>query len=106
MTAAEAPDYHDPEAETQWAVERNEVWADPEVATIEIYREIALTTELELMRPYREERTFRFQVVLENTDPPSATFLSRGASVPGKARAEGDRFFNDVRRLLSRASVQ
>ncbi len=94
VVVAERPQYE------AWKVAANEVWTDEAARRIEIYRELRRI----LNRPtgqLREKRSFRLQIRLEPTDPPTVTFLSRGFGVPGYAEEEGLRFLDDVSAILA-----
>lgn len=92
--AAETPAYDD------WVVDRNEVWISEEERRIEIYRQLDRVLHRPGYEPLREDRTWRFQVTLEATDPPQATFVSRGMGVPAHAQLEGERYFDLVWEVL------
>ena len=94
QAAAESPEYDD------WHLVTNEVWVDEEQSRIEVYREVRRTLHRPRAKPHNERRTWRLQLVLEQQDPPTVKFVSRGMSIPGHAREEADRFLIDVRRLL------
>ncbi len=93
-TVAEEPTYQ------EWHLLENRVWADPDSARLEIYRVARRTLHRPQARPLNERREWRFQVTLDEKDPPTATFLSRGWAVPMHARIEADRFFDDVWEVL------
>lgn len=88
--AAETPDY------SEWVVDANEVWVDEDEQRIEIYRKLDRILYRPGRKPLRENRNWRFQVILESTDPPQATFTSRGWAVPAHAREEGLQYFDLV----------
>lgn len=100
IAAAETPDYHHPDPTERWTVRENNVWINDDENRIEIHREV----ERELMRPgaipRHEQRQWRFQAVLEGTDPPTVRFNSRGLGVPAHAWIEAERFFDDVSDIL------
>jgi hypothetical protein len=47
-----------------------------------------------------QRKEWRFQVTFEPTDPPQATFVSRGWGVPEHARWEANHYFDDVAAIL------
>ena len=95
VAAAQSPEYKD------WQVSRNDVWVDEDIKRIEIYRRLRRVISQPASKTRRENREWRFQILLEPTDPPQAVFISRGLGVPGHAQNEGKRYFTDVLELLS-----
>ncbi len=95
VAAAQSPVYND------WKVSRNDVWVDEATKRIEIYRRLRRVISQPASKIRRENREWRFQIMLEATDPPQAVFKSRGLGVPGHAQREGERYFADVLELLS-----
>ena len=93
-TVAAEPEYDD------WYVMENEVWTDPDSARLEVYRVTRRTLHRPQARPINERRRWRFQITLDEGEPPAATFLSRGAAVPMHAQLEADQFFDEVWDLL------
>ncbi len=94
VAVAESPDYDD------WTVTENDVWVDEATQRIEIYRRLRRVIHQPASKARRENREWRFQVIFEPTDPPGATFTSRGLGVPSHAQDEGERYFLDVLDLL------
>jgi len=103
VAVAHTPDYDDPDPASRWFVKENRVWVDRERGRIEIYRELDRMRHLTSVTPRREQRTWRFQVLYEGGQPPSATFVSRGIGVPMQAHEEGRRYFDDVWAMLAGA---
>lgn len=95
VAVAHSPVYKD------WQVSRNDVWVDEDAKRIEIYRRLRRVLSQPASKTRREKREWRFQIMLESTNPPKAVFTSRGLGVPGHAQREGDRYFADVLDLLS-----
>ncbi|MCH8316306.1 MAG: hypothetical protein IIA64_10070 [Planctomycetes bacterium] len=95
LAVAESPNYDD------WIVTDNDVWVDEATQRIEIYRRLRRVIQQPAYKARRENREWRFQVIFELTDPPLATFTSRGLGVPSHAQHEGERYFLDVLDLLS-----
>ncbi len=95
IAAAQSPVY------TDWKVSRNDVWVDEASKRIEIYRRLRRVISQPASKIRRENREWKFQIMLEATDPPQAVFRSRGLGVPSHAQREGDRYFADVLELLS-----
>jgi hypothetical protein len=100
VAVAQTPDYRDPDPTRRWHVRENQVWVDEEIPLIEIYRELDRVRYPARMDPRREHRTWRFRIILEKEDPPTAQFVSRGWGVPMHASEEARRFFMDVIELL------
>lgn len=96
---AGGPEYDD------WYVMENNLWADPANWRIEVERVLRRDTHLPGQDPKREDRHWRFQVVLDPAEPPTATFTSRGFGIPMQARREGDRFFTQVDNLLNAGAI-
>ncbi len=94
VAVAESPDYDD------WTVTDNDVWVDEAAQRSEIYRRMRRVIQQPAYKARRENREWRFQVIFEPTDPPQATFTSRGLGVPSHAQHEGERYFLDVLDLL------
>ncbi|MHC4138003.1 MAG: hypothetical protein ACYS0K_23940, partial [Planctomycetota bacterium] len=78
----------------------NEVWLDEPEARIEIFRRLSRPVPRPGAEPQSQQRDWRFQIRLESSDPPAATFVSRSGGVPMHAHAEAERYFADVRLLL------
>lgn len=96
---AQSPEYDD------WQVVTNDVWTDPNEARLEIFRVVERSNRspsLGAFHRWPERQEWRFQVMMEETDPPRASFTSRGVEIPQQADREGRRFFSAVRRLLYR----
>lgn len=100
IAVAETPDYGSPDPAERWLVRRNDVWVDPEVARIEIYRVLDRVRQLPMQEPRRDSREWRLQVTFLEEPHPTATFTSRGLAIPAHAQAEAARYFADVHRLL------
>ena len=95
VAVAQSPVYKD------WKVSRNDVWVDEDAKRIEIYRRLRRVLAEPASKARRENREWRFQILLESTNPPKAVFTSRGMGVPSHAQDEGERYFADVLELLS-----
>ena len=79
VAVAQSPSYDD------WTVTDNDVWVDEAARRIEIYRRLRRVIQQPAYKARRENREWRFQVIFEPTDPPQATFTSRGLGVPSHA---------------------
>ncbi len=94
VVAAETPAYAD------WTVAANDVWVDESEQRIEVYRHLRRVLHRPGADPHSETQTWRFEVRLENGNPPTASFVSRGLGLPTDAQYEANRFFLDVHDLL------
>ncbi len=101
VAVAETPDYSDLDPSKRWTVRENHVRANERTRTIEIYRELDRVLHRPRTQPLREQQTWRFRVVMIEDTPTTVTFISRGLGIPMKAVAEGERYFADVRTLLT-----
>ena len=106
VAVAETPDYSDDDPDKRWIVQENDVWVDEENARIEVYRKVHRLLHRARTEPLLENRTWRFQVVMEQSDPPTAEFVSRGFAVPTHATMEAERFFEDVWSILGGPPVE
>ncbi len=100
VAVARTPNYESPDPGETWTVVTNEVWLDEPEARIEIFRRLFRSVPRPGTEPQSQQREWRFQIRFESSDPPAATFVSRGGSVPMHAHAEAERYFADVRSLL------
>jgi hypothetical protein len=91
---AETPEYSD------WRLRRNNVWHDPNQTRMEVYRELERSHRRPGARPLLEQRTYRFQIVLEDEPEPTARFVARSFGIPIEARTEANRYFAEVWRML------
>jgi hypothetical protein len=102
VVVAESPDYESGEASEQWIVKENRVKVFEDESRIEIYRKVHRLLDPTSADPRIEKRQWKFQVMFDTMiEPPTATFVSRGFGVPMQAQAEADRYFEDVRDVLS-----
>lgn len=100
VAVARTPNYESPDPDKTWTVVTNEVRLYEPEARIEIFRRLFRSVPRLGAEPQSQQREWRFQIRLESSDPPAATFVSRGGSVPMHAHAEAERYFADVRSLL------
>ncbi len=94
VAVADTPDYgadDDP-----WIVKENRAYTRPDERRIEIYREVVRHSDLEKVNPFVDRRAFRFQVLLEETNPPTVSIISRGTGFPRHAEEEVRRYLDDV----------
>jgi hypothetical protein len=98
VTSAKSPSYDD------WKVMDNEVYADERSRTIEVYRVLKRTYVAPEAPVREEERAWKFQIVLGH-DPealaPAVDFTARQLTVPAHVWREADRYFVQMRLLLS-----
>ncbi len=99
QTVARNPEYRD------WHVIENHVHVDGEEARINVYRILERSYVRPGSRPWDEQLDWRFHIVMEKVDPPTARFHTRGVAIPTRARDEGRRFFAAVRQLLYAGDV-
>ncbi len=97
---AESPSYDDLKPPKRWLVDENKVWVDEQSARIEIFRRVHRMEGILITDQHRNERTWRFQVLFHDGNTPSASFTTRGMSIPLQAQAEADSYFAEVRELL------
>lgn len=99
VTVAENPVYDD------WHVFENEVAADRTQGRIEIFRLLRRDLVRVGQDPVRQEEDWRFQVQFLHSDPPTIRFSARQASIPAHLWREADRYFEDMREILSPSGV-
>lgn len=87
---AESPDYPD------WKVTDNQVLVDEPNHRIEVSRKLARELRRPGARPRSEARTVRYEITLEELDPPTAKFISRGFGVPAHAIDDANQYFTEV----------
>ena len=84
----------------RWFVRDNQVWIDEEAQRIEVSR----TLQRELHKPLapvrREERSWKFEVLLELHEPPTMAFRTRNATIPAHVWEEAGRYFDEVAQFL------
>lgn len=101
LTVARTPDYQTGPPDERWTVRENRVWDDPETNRIEIFRRLERVLYQPASRPLHEDRQWKFQVVLEERNPPTVMFFSREMGVPAHAWVEADRYFEEVQDVLT-----
>ena len=100
VAAAQTPDYAGPTAADRWTLRENNVWVDQEQRRIEIDRLLERELHQPGAQPMHQQRHWKFQVRLEQDQPPTAAFVSRELGVPAHAWDEANRYFADVWELL------
>ena len=86
--------------QTDWFMIENSVWVDEANKRIEIYRFSRRDRHDPGAQPRRDDRRWRFQVVLDHANPPRVKFVSRGFGVPAHAWEEANLYFDEVGSLL------
>ncbi len=100
VATANAPTYDD------WHVRRNEVFVDEDQRRIEILRVLRRTFVSPHADPLRQEREWRFEILLahdEELDAPVVDFTARQLTVPAHVWQEAERYFAEMRTLLGPA---
>jgi hypothetical protein len=104
IAVAQEPDYLSSEDVAQrWIVRSNEVAADadaPGGGRIEVFRRLERELHMPGAPVRHETREWKFNIVLEQRDPPLILFRARNASVPAHVWAEAERYFNEVQAFL------
>ena len=100
IAVAETPDYSSEDPNQRWTVEENHVAVFDDERRIEIYRKLDRILHRPGTKALREDRTWRFRVVLEELEPPTAAFVSRGWGIPQVAQWEAHKYFADVWEIL------
>lgn len=106
IAIAESPQYDDPDPARRWFIRENDVWVDEAGSRIEIYRKLDRLLVRPGTKPQRQRQTWEFRILLDVVEgEPHAKFVSRGSAVPTHAQSEGERYFRDVRMLLSSGQI-
>lgn len=100
LVVAKSPDYSAGPPADRWTMRENRVWANEEQNRIEIFRRLERILYQPASSPRYENREWKFQVTLEERDPPKVSFSSREVGIPSHAWEEADRFFDEVWELL------
>ncbi len=95
VKVAEDPEYPD------WKIASNDVWLDEAARRIEVYRRLHRVLFTPQHDPRGEQRTWRFEMRLKESDPPEVKFISRGLALPAHARLEADHYFTEVAAALA-----
>lgn len=101
VAAAKSPDYGDSDFHKRWTVRENDVWVDDENNRIEIDRKLERDLHMPASPPRHETREWKFQIALEQQDPPTVRFTSRQVGVPAHVWDESERYFAEVWKLLN-----
>ena len=97
QAVADSPSYDD------WHIVQNDVYANDDTRSIEIYRELKRVYVSPTSDPQKQERDWRFQILLlEDTETQlfSIDFTARQLAVPAHVWDEADRYFAQVNALL------
>ena len=106
LVVAKSPAYNTGDPADRWNVRENRVWADEEQNRIEIFRRLDRILYQPASKPRYEDREWRFQVALEQRDPPTVSFSSREVGLPSHAWEEADRFFDEVWDMLGGKRIE
>ena len=101
QAVAEAPTYDEGDVTKRWTVVENIVDVDNVDWRIDITRHLKRLLRRPGAKPLYEERHWRFEIQLLHEDPPRVRFICIDPAIPTKVQYEGDRFFAEVRSLLS-----
>lgn len=108
---AQEPDYYTTNMELgdRWVIRANDVAYDDNARRIEVYRKLERETHRPLSPVTREEREWRFEIVLEQTPPPELhtqpappvmRFTARNVTVAAHVWDEAQWYFDEVERFL------
>jgi hypothetical protein len=101
VAVANTPDYaSSPDITERWTVRQNSVFVDEDQSRIEILRTLERYLHQPAQPVLHENQEWRFQIVMEQSDPPVVKFTSRSAGVPAHAWNEADRYFAQVWEVL------
>ena len=98
---AQQPDYQTAHYTKRWTIVDNFVDIDEEHRVIEIDRSLERILQRPMTKPLHEEVSWVFTVELVSEDPPGAIIHNRAFSLPTKFQFEAERYFSEVRSLLS-----
>ncbi|MDZ4831139.1 MAG: hypothetical protein SGJ09_13205 [Phycisphaerae bacterium] len=99
LAAANEPTYKN------WHVIENDVWAYEADSRIEIWRLLRRYKDSGAQWPRLEDSEWTFSVVLEATEPPSASFTNRSMGIPSHGWEQTDRYFEQVWEILGGRSA-
>jgi hypothetical protein len=108
---AQTPDYYarSIDVDGRWIVRQNDVAYDDNVRRMEVYRRLEREVHKPLSPVRREEREWKFEILLEvppppelhtQPSPPVMLFRTRNAGVPAHAWDEATWYFDEVERFL------
>jgi len=98
---AEQPDYTHPDPTKEWTLVKNIVHVDEAHRRIDIDRRVQRLLHRPRTQSLYEDVHWRFQIQQFATDPPSVRFEALEPEIPTKVHFEGERYFAEVRLLLS-----
>lgn len=98
---AEQPEYGHQDPTKEWTLVENVVRVDEELRRIDIDRRVKRLLHRPRTKDLYEDVHWSFQVQQYPTDPPSVHFQANEPELPTKVQFEGDRYFTEVRFLLS-----
>lgn len=95
VKAAQEPQY------PNWKVAGNDVWIDEKERRIQVYRHLRRVYYTPQYDPAPQERTWRFEMRLKDSDPIEVTFTSKGMALPAHAQQEADLYFAELAAALA-----
>ena len=98
---AQQPDYQTAHYTKRWTVVDNFVEIDEDAHVIEIDRLLERVLQRPMTKPLHQEASWIFTVELVQGDPPGVVIRNRAFSLPTKFQFEAERYFSEVRSLLS-----
>jgi hypothetical protein len=103
VAVAKTPKYQSEDPAKRWHVRENQVWVDEANNRIEIYRKLDRILYQPASHPRYEDREWKFEVALEDRNPPTVVFRDREMGIPSHTWDEADHYFAEVRDLLAGA---
>ena len=101
QAVAESPTYDEGDFTKRWTVVENMVVVDNVDWRIDINRHLKRLLRRPGAKPLYEDLHWRFEIQLFHEDPPRARFIAIDPALPTKVQYEGDRYFAEVRSILS-----
>jgi len=101
QAVAESPTYDKGDITKRWTVVENIVEVDNVDWRIDITRHLKRPLRRPGAKPLYEDLHWRFEIQLLHENPPRVQFSSIDPALPTKVQYEGDRYFAEVRSILS-----
>ena len=98
---AEQPNYDHVDPTKEWTLVENIVHVDESQRRIDVQRRVQRLLHRPRTQSLYEDVHWSFQIQQFATTPPSARFESNDPELPTKVHFEGERYFAEVRLLLS-----
>lgn len=89
-----------------WKVAGNDVWIDEAQRRIQVYRHLRRVYFTPQHDPAPQQRTWRFEMRLKDSDPIEVTFISRGMALPAHAQQEADLYFAELAAALASSDAE